>query len=68
MYRLYYDSQGNIVRGCSSKIAPRQDSNYIEVPKIIRLCDYKVNIETKELVYEPATQSDTRNNVWLGPQ
>lgn len=68
MYRLYYNEQGEILRGCTKQIAKDQNSNYIDVEKVIRICDYTIDTETKQLIYNPKPQSKSRSTVWLGPQ
>lgn len=59
MFRIYYDqSTGQIIKACSRNIAkPTQTLPYVDVQTSIRMCDYRVNIETQQLIHEPMPHS-----------
>lgn len=54
MIKIYYNpSNGDILRTSSTTFSLDGDDPYIEHPYDIRICDYKVDLETKQLVSNP---------------
>jgi hypothetical protein len=60
MIRIYYDPQtGEIEKTVTDKIA-NESGTFILHSEEIRICDYRVDTETKKLVYEPYTATISR--------
>lgn len=54
MINLYYNEHGKIVDAISNNVDPKIHSlDYIQVEKMIKMCDYVVDTETKQLVHQP---------------
>lgn len=49
----YYDPQTGVFLQRSNCVNCNTDLPYIEKPQGWRYCDYRVNVETQELIYEP---------------
>jgi hypothetical protein len=60
MFRLYYNPDtGEIIKGCTASIAnPKETLPSIDVPLQVRMCDYRVNTLTGQLIHDPQPVSE----------